>query len=90
VYLKALIETGEEIAEISASPNISGEPAVDAVLAAMRDGAEVIYRGAFLHGGWTGYADFLHRVDERRSDLGSWSYEVADTKLARRTTPGEG
>ncbi|MCC6179184.1 MAG: TM0106 family RecB-like putative nuclease, partial [Chloroflexi bacterium] len=29
-----------------------------------------------------GYADFLRRVD-RPSDLGAWSYEVWDTKLAR-------
>ena len=29
-----------------------------------------------------GYADFLRRV-ERPSDLGPWSYEVWDTKLAR-------
>ena len=63
------------------------EPAADATLAAMRAGAEVIYQGAFLHDGWTGYADFLLRVDDRPSDLGSWSYEVADTKLARRTKP---
>ena len=28
--------------------------------------------------------DFLVRRDDRPSDLGSWSYDVADTKLARR------
>ena len=31
-------------------------------------------------------ADFLERVD-RESELGPWSYEVADTKLARRSKP---
>ena len=30
-----------------------------------------------------GYADFLQRVDTP-SDLGPWSYEVVDTKLARQ------
>ena len=35
---------------------------------------------------WRGYADFLERVDQP-SALGSYSYEVADTKLARRVKP---
>ena len=33
---------------------------------------------------WRGHADFLVRRDDRPSSLGSWSYDVADTKLARR------
>ena len=49
---------------------------------AMRDGADVIYQATFFDGRWLGFADFLLRV-EVASDLGSWSYEVADTKLAR-------
>lgn len=52
--------------------------------AAMRAGAEVIYQAAFLHDGRVGYADFLLRVDGRDSTFGNWSYDVADTKLARR------
>ena len=54
-----------------------------ATLAAMRAGAPVIYQATFFDGTWRGHADFLFRV-ETPSDLGSWSYEVADTKLARR------
>ena len=52
----------------------------------MRAGAEVIYQATFLRDGLRGHADFLFRVD-RPSDLGDWSYEVADTKLARRAKP---
>src|ERR1700682_6108484 len=52
-------------------------------VAAMRDGADVIYQATFFDGRWRGHADFLLRVDTP-SDLGHWSYEVADTKLARR------
>jgi predicted RecB family nuclease len=52
-------------------------------LAAMRAGAEIIYQATFFDGRWRGHADFLLRV-ERPSDLGPWSYEVADTKLARK------
>ncbi len=54
-----------------------------ATLAAMRSGADVIYQATFFDGRWRGHADFLLRV-ATPSDLGPWSYEVADTKLARR------
>lgn len=50
---------------------------------AMRQGADVIYQAALFDGRWIGYADFLIRCD-RPSALGAFSYEVADTKLARR------
>jgi predicted RecB family nuclease len=53
---------------------------------AMRAGADVVYQGVLLGDGWRGLADFLERV-ETPSDLGEWSYEVADTKLARRAKP---
>ncbi len=56
-------------------------------LDAMRAGAPVIAQGALGDDRWFGYADILRRV-ERRSDLGEWSYEVADTKLARDTRAG--
>jgi uncharacterized protein len=51
-------------------------------LDAMRSGVAVIYQAALKDGVLAGYADFLVRV-ERPSSLGSWSYEVEDTKLAR-------
>jgi predicted RecB family nuclease len=57
-----------------------------ATAAAMRDGVSVIYQGAFCRDGWTGRSDFLVRVDEP-SDLGAWSYEPHDTKLARSSQP---
>ncbi len=49
---------------------------------AMEAGAPAIFQAAFLDVPWSGYADFLERV-ERPSDLGPWSYEPVDTKLAR-------
>lgn len=52
--------------------------------AAIRRGDDVIYQATFFDGRWFGLADFLLRV-ETPSGLGSWSYEVADTKLARHT-----
>ena len=56
---------------------------------AMRRGADVIYQGRLEgeDGRWSGYPDFLLRVD-RPSALGDWSYEALDAKLAR-TAKGE-
>ncbi len=51
-------------------------------LEAMRAGADVIYQAVLLDDRRQGYADFLRRV-ETPSELGAWSYEVWDTKLAR-------
>ena len=52
---------------------------------AMRRGADVIYQRRLedVGGRWSGYPDFLLRVD-LPSALGGWSYEVLDAKLARR------
>ena len=57
--------------------------AEQATLEAMRAGTDVIYQATLFDGRWLGYADFLVRVDRPSPILGSWSYEVADTKLAR-------
>jgi len=54
----------------------------NATLQAMQDGAQVIYQAVLFDGRKLGYADFLRRVAEP-SELGGWSYEVWDTKLAR-------
>ena len=48
---------------------------------AMRRGMELIAQGRLGRGAWSGYPDFLVRVDSP-SDLGNWSYEVVDAKLA--------
>jgi len=55
-------------------------------LAAMRRGEEIIYQGYLEYGEFGGYPDFLVRV-ERPSELGAWSYEPWDTKLARHPKP---
>ncbi|MER8472752.1 TM0106 family RecB-like putative nuclease [Mesorhizobium sp. M1328] len=54
---------------------------------AMLDGAEIIVQGAFRSGNWVGRTDILRRTSTP-SDLGPWSYEVIDTKLARETKGG--
>ncbi|MCE8532260.1 TM0106 family RecB-like putative nuclease [Ruegeria pomeroyi] len=54
---------------------------------AMAQGIDVIIQGALRHDRWSGRADILRRV-ETPSELGAWSYEIIDTKLARETKAG--
>lgn len=87
-YLQSLIDGGRDVAQIPESKG-SPEALADAVRTtedAMRRGAEVIFQGTFLRDGMRGHADFLFRVN-KPSDLGNYSYEVADSKLARRAKP---
>ena len=87
-YLELLKAEGRQVAEIPEG-NGSRAALLDAVARteeALRSGAEVVYQATFFRDGLRGHADFLFRVD-RPSDLGNFSYEVADTKLARRAKP---
>jgi predicted RecB family nuclease len=87
-YLAQLRADGREVIEIKSEPGLEGtRVGARETIAAMRNGAEVIYQGVLFDGvRWRGHSDFLQRV-ERPSELGSFSYEVADTKLARRVKP---
>ncbi|MCL1630126.1 TM0106 family RecB-like putative nuclease [Roseibaca sp. V10] len=82
-HLEGMKADGRTIIEIPRGPLAK---AAQATRDAMISGADVIYQGAFLSGQWGGWADFLERV-EIPSDLGPFSYEVADTKLKRRPHP---
>ena len=88
-YLDHLRQVGKTIAG-------DGGPSADAssagtglagTLAAMQTGVDVIYQATLEDDVWSGRADFLLRVPTP-SDLGDWSYEVVDTKLARDTRAG--
>ena len=64
---------------IGVDPNV-----VEQTLDAMRRGVPIIAQGTLGVGRWGGRADVLRRI-EKPSELGAWSYEVIDTKLARET-----
>lgn len=81
-YVETLKASGISVVEITGGGINASQ--VDQTLAAMRAGADVLVQGAFLQGAWSGRADILRRV-ETPSDLGGWSYEVIDTKLAWET-----
>src|SRR3954470_4116065 len=83
-YLESLKSAGKTVVEIAGGAGAEGRRrAEDQTVGAMRGGVDVVYQGTFFDGAWGGQADFLLRV-EVPSDLGDWSYEVADTKLARK------
>ncbi|HTM03820.1 MAG TPA: TM0106 family RecB-like putative nuclease [Vicinamibacterales bacterium] len=85
-WLEHLRHEGRHIVEIAAGGDVDWEGDAARTEQAMRDGAEVIYQAVFREGCWRGVADFLMRVD-RPSQLGAWSYEAADAKLARHPKP---
>ncbi len=79
-YLEQLRSAGKSIVEIPKERKLSER--VELTRKAIESGADVIYQAVLLKGSWRGDADFLVRVDTP-SQLGDFSYEVVDTKLAR-------
>ena len=82
-HLKRLKDAGHSVVEIERSGLAKN---AEATRAALAEGPDVVFQGAFVSGNWGGWSDFLERV-ERPSALGPFSYEVADTKLKRRPHP---
>ena len=84
-YVESLQVDGRKI--VSLADLNEPDESVAQTLAAMRLGADVIVQAALEDGCWYGRPDVMRRV-EVPSGLGSWSYEIADTKLARETRAG--
>ena len=91
-YLDSLRASGLRVVEIAKEDLRTPDQLRDAQAAteaAMRDGADVIFQATFFDGRWRGHADFLFKRPDRPSPrLGSWSYDIADTKLARSVKGG--
>jgi predicted RecB family nuclease len=80
-YLRHLTDTqGLQVVHIPT--DVSWANAVSRTIDAIRSGAGAVYQATFQDGAWRGRADFLVRVN-RPSELGDFSYEVIETKLAR-------
>ena len=54
----------------------------DTILA-LKEGFKIIHKAFLIEDTFRGEVDFLIRV-ETKSDIGAWSYEVWDTKIARK------
>ncbi len=86
-YIELLEREGRRVVEMQArAPETPADllAAEAETLSAMRAGTDVIFQGTLFDGRWRGHPDFLVRRDDRPSGLGAWSYDVADTKLAKR------
>lgn len=79
--LRHLKELRKEVIEVPESIDAEG-----VTLESIRAGREVIFQGVISAGQFAGKTDFLVKVEEP-SLLGSWSYEIWDTKLARKPKP---
>ena len=78
-YVESLRKAGRDVLDLSHIMN--RDELVEATLAAMRKGTDVIVQGALQHGQWFGKPDLLQRI-------AGGSYEIADTKLSRETRAG--
>lgn len=83
-HLNEIKKQGKTVSEISTDDPHAEQHTIEA----MKAGIDVIYQARLKEKGkWSGWADFLKRVDIP-SDLGDWSYQVWDTKLANETKAG--
>jgi uncharacterized protein len=88
-FLDHLVSLGLTVVRASGDEleDQSAKASSDRTLQAMHEAADVIYQATLWDNNWYGRADFLRKVN-MPSDLGDWSYEVTDTKLARDTRAG--
>jgi predicted RecB family nuclease len=83
-YLAHLRGQGLNVENLGSIDHKNEKRLVEETLALMERGVDVIAQGALRDGEWFGRPDVLRRV-ERGGGKWAWSYEVADTKLARET-----
>lgn len=84
-YIQSLRSRSLTVVDLSGEPP---ETARQATIEALKEGAQVIVQGTLASDDWHGRADVLLRVEDQSgnpTELGNWSYEVADCKLARET-----
>lgn len=84
-YVDTLRAAGRGITDLSTVDDMGRR--AEATRQAMDAGDDVIVQGALTDDSWHGLPDVMLRVS-LPSRLGAWSYEIADTKLARETRAG--
>ncbi|MCX6293290.1 MAG: TM0106 family RecB-like putative nuclease [Sphingobacteriales bacterium] len=82
-FLLSLEAEGKSIIRISQDDT----DAFNNTVMAMRSGVDIVYQARLEHENWKGWSDFLIKTN-KPSNLGDWSYEVMDTKLATETKAG--
>ena len=82
-YINDLIGNGLSITKIEDENDKGFQQTIQAI----KSGDDAIVQAILHEGRWGGRADVLIKK-EKPSDLGSWSYEVVDTKLSLETKGG--
>ena len=85
-YVDSLATSGARLVDLSDLKQ--RDEAIARTLEAMHVGVDVIVQAALASGRWYGRPDILLKIDRHSPAFGGWSYEVADTKLARETRGG--
>jgi len=83
-FIEALLAQGKKVVTIP--DEYSTQERKEATLLAVRDGVDVLYQAHLAFNQFSGAADFLVRVDGD-SKLGSYHYQVWDTKLSKQAKP---
>ena len=86
-YVESLRARGLEVVDAKPTQETPPVESMRLTMAAMSAGVDVVVQARLAGDGIAGYADVLRRV-ETPSQLGAWSYEAQDTKLARETKGG--
>ena len=81
--LASLKASGKSLIEIPKIPGASPKEEAQQTHEILLEGYDYVYQAAFCDGLFTGYADFLIKVD-KPSKLGNFSYEVIDSKLGKK------
>ena len=86
-YVESLRASGKTVEDLTDRDQRDLDIKHARTLDAMQRGIDIIVQGTLVDGQWMGHPDIMQRVD-LPSALGNWSYEIADTKLARDTKAG--
>ena len=79
-YFSELKKKYSKFKDIKKLKGLSKEEKIKETIKALKEGYDLIYGGWLKSGNWSGEFDFLEINKKVKSDLGSWSYEITDTK----------
>ncbi len=79
-YFSELKKKYSKVKDIKKLKGLSKEEKIKETIKALKEGYDLIYGGWLKSGNWSGELDFLEINKKVKSDLGSWSYEITDTK----------
>ena len=79
-YFSELKKKYSKVKDIKKLKGLSKEEKIKETIKALKEGYDLIYGGWLKSGNWSGEFDFLEINKKVKSDLGSWSYEITDTK----------